>query len=215
MTCPRCRARQFGAAASCTNCGRDLLPGRSPTLRLFAAVGATLLLAAAAIIAATAQRVPIAAGWAVLAVLLALVAALAAAMPGSMARRYARRGRRRIQTDPKQALRDFTHAAELDPKDDSYAPERAQALSLLGHHDRAARDLQRYLRHTERRPPGQVTHARRMLRRIENAVESTAIDRPGIARQRATSPSVPNRAGIGSPGRSSGRRSSRSRVDAA
>ncbi len=215
MICPRCRARQFGVAANCTNCGKDLLPGRSPTLRLFAAVGAVLLLAAAAIIVANTERIPIATGWIALTVLLALVAAFAAAAPGSTARRYAERGRIVLRSDPRQALQDFAHATALDPKDDSFVPDRAEALSLLGQHVRAARDLQGYLRRVDRRPSDQITHARRILHRIENATETTAIDRPVVARQRVASPSVPNHVGIGSPGRSSGRRSSRSRAGAA
>lgn len=215
VICPRCRARQFGAAAGCTNCGRDLLPGRSPTFRIFSGIAAIFFFLAAVVIAANPDRVPITAGWIALAVLLALVAVFVAAMPGSTAHRYAQRGRSLLQTDPRQALRDFTHAAELDPKDDSYIPERAQALSLLGQHERAAHDLQGYLQREGRKPLSQVTYARRVLSHIESRSESTRMDRPMLVRQRAMSSSVPNRAGIGSLGRSSGRRSSRSRAGVA
>ena len=90
-----------------------------------------LFITSAAVIAASADRIPLAVGWFLAAVVLGVVAVAAAATPGSTARRYAQRGRNIMLTDPEQALRDFSRAAQLDPQDDSFALARVQVLRRL------------------------------------------------------------------------------------
>ena len=167
LQCPRCRARQYGAVARCSNCSKDLLPGRSPRLRYYAFLAAVLGLAVVGGVALGAERIPFANLIIGLGLVTAGSAAVYAGLPASAASRYQRRALANLRDNPELALLDLTRAIELDANDRSLLVDRAGVYRLLGRHRDAAADLQAYLRHTRGEPPDRVHQARMLLERVE------------------------------------------------
>lgn len=171
MICPRCGARQYGAAASCSNCKKGLLPGRSPRLRYFAAITVLAALLAISFLAMASERLPLAElGIAVLAIALG-AALLVAIMPMSMAERYRRRALEGVLLDPQQSIRDLTRALELELDRRSLLIERARVRRLMGEYGRAAEDLREYLDRVRDEPRARVLRARLLLQHVEAAAK--------------------------------------------
>ena len=167
LQCPRCRMRQYGAAARCSNCGKDLLHGRSPRLRYYAGLVAVFAFAVVGGVVLGAERIPLAYPIIALGLALAVGAALIAVTPVSTASRHQRRALANLRSNPELALLDLSRAIELDAADRSLLIDRARAYRLLGRHHEAAADLQAYLRQTRGEPPDRVDQARTLLARVE------------------------------------------------
>lgn len=167
LQCPRCRARQYGPVARCSNCSKDLLPGRSPRLRYYAFLVAVFCIAVVAGVAVGAERIPFAYLIIGLGLVTAGSAAMYAVLPVSMASRHRQRALANLRGNPEFALLDLTRAIELDANDRSLLVDRAGVYRLLGQHREAAADLQAYLRHTRGEPPDRVYQARTLLERVE------------------------------------------------
>ncbi len=167
MQCPRCRTRQYGAVARCSNCSKDLLLGRSPRVRFYALLTGVFAFLVVSGVLLSAERIPFAYPIVALGLLTAGIATGVAVAPVSAASRYQRRALANLRSNPELALLDLTRAIELDPNDRSLLVDRAGAYRLLGRHREAAADLQAYLRHTRGEPPARVDQARTLLERVE------------------------------------------------
>ncbi len=158
-------------AASCTNCNKDLLPGRSPRLRYTAAITAFAAVFGIGFLAMASERLPLTeTGIAVLAIVLG-AALLVAVLPMSMAERYRRRALAGVLIDPEQSIRDLTRALELEPDRRSVLIERARVRRLMGEYARAAEDLRDYLDRARDEPRSRVLRARLLLQHFEAAAE--------------------------------------------
>lgn len=169
LHCPRCRTRQYGSVARCSNCSKDLLYGRSPRMRYYAFLASVFSLLVAMGMVLGAEQLPFAYPLIALGLLMAGSTAAVAAIPASAASRYQRRALANLRDNPELALLDLTRAIELDANDRSLLVDRARVLRLLGQHRAAAADLQTYLRRTRGEPPQRVDQARMLLQRVESS----------------------------------------------
>ena len=167
LQCPRCWTRQYGATARCSNCGKDLLHGRSPRLRYYAFLVAVFTATVISGVALGAERIPFASLIIAIGAVTACGATLYAVMPSSTASRYQRRALANLRSNPELALRDLSRAIELDANDRSLLVDRARVYRLQGRYREAAADLQAYLRQTRGEPPARVDQARTLLERVE------------------------------------------------
>lgn len=169
LICPRCATRQYGAAASCGNCSKDLLPGRSPRFRYFAFLVSLLAVLSVFIIGIGAERIPLAQLGMVLAVGVVVAAVPIAIAPSSISSRYQRRARSQVHTNPELALQDLSRAMELDSENRALLIDRARVLRMLGRFWEAAADLRLYLERTHGEPASRVMRARLLLSYLEQA----------------------------------------------
>ena len=167
LQCPRCRTRQYGAVALCSNCGKDLLHGRSPRIRYYAFLVAVFCFMVVGGVVLGAERIPFSAPIIAMGLLTAVSGAVIAMTPVSTASRYQRRASAYLRSNPELALQDLSRAIELDANDRSLLVDRARVYRLLGRYREAAADLQAYLRQTRGEPPARVDQARTLLERVE------------------------------------------------
>jgi tetratricopeptide (TPR) repeat protein len=136
MLCPKCSAVQKGAVARCSNCGADLLPKKSFLRSRIPALVLGVVGLMPPFVLFLGRRVP---------------SFFASAFgPTLLGDRYRFRAEDLLESDPEQAIADFTKALELAP---SYVQtgrvriycRRAEACARLGRTSEAIADLEQAL----------------------------------------------------------------------
>lgn len=158
IACPRCATANSLTQRKCTRCGKDLLPGRNLSERIaqLACGGFFCFLAYLAAVftqreALTSLRVNLEV-CAVSGFVFLLAAFIAAfAMEGHLpwqgmplADRYRRRAERYRETDPGQAIADYSQALELTPDNGQLYRSRAELYEGMGYTKEALEDYKLY-----------------------------------------------------------------------
>ena len=139
IVCPKCKAENSPAGERCAKCGFNLLPARSIGTRIAALIIGLLFVLL--IIYLSTQMV--AGFWIGLFILGPLAAGCFKMVgAGSIADRYEERADKYKESDPQQAIVDYTKAMETGSKSARPIYERAKLYRKLGRRDEALHDLE-------------------------------------------------------------------------
>jgi len=140
IVCPKCKAENSPAGEHCVKCGSSLLPKRTIAERIVALIIGLICLAG--ILYLTTRM---AAGfWIGLFILGGITAGAFAFALGreTIADRYEERADKYKDSDPEQAIADYTKAIELNAKSLGPVNKRARLYRKLGRREEALRDFE-------------------------------------------------------------------------
>lgn len=147
IVCPKCRTENSPAGERCVNCGFNLLPTRSTGTRVAALIMGLVFVF---IIFVLAVQIRGGGFWIGLFIFGALAAGcFKMAGAGSIADRYEDRAAKYKESDPEQAIADYTKAIELGIKSTTPIQERAKLYRKLGRRQEALRDFEDFLAKTK------------------------------------------------------------------